>query len=168
MTPNDSQTGGRTTLADLCIRRPVFAAVMNIFLLVVGWIALRGMGVDQFPNVDIPSITVTAALPGASPEEMETSVAKPLEEIINTIEGVDELSSRSTEGACRISVNFLFTRTKDAAAQDVRDKINQILPRLPRGIEAPVISKFDADASPILQVCVSGQRSLKELSFGGK
>jgi hydrophobic/amphiphilic exporter-1 (mainly G- bacteria), HAE1 family len=165
MTPNDSQTGGRTTLADLCIRRPVFAAVMNIFLLVVGWIALRGMGVDQFPNVDIPSITVTAALPGASPEEMETSVAKPLEEIINTIEGVDELSSRSTEGACRISVNFLFTRTKDAAAQDVRDKINQILPRLPRGIEAPVISKFDADASPILQVCVSGQRSLKELSF---
>ncbi|MEQ1851666.1 MAG: efflux RND transporter permease subunit, partial [Chthoniobacteraceae bacterium] len=165
MSGNPPQPAGRTTLADLCIRRPVFAAVMNIFLLVVGWISLREMGVDQFPNVDIPSITISAALPGASPEEMETTVAKPLEEVINTIEGVDELSSRSTEGACSISVQFLFSRTKDAAAQDVRDKVNQILPRLPRGIEAPVISKFDSDSSPIMQICVSGQRSMKELSF---
>ena len=161
--PGDTQPRG--SLADLCIRRPVFATVINLFLVVVGYISYRGLGVDQYPNVDIPSITVSASLPGASPEEMETSVTKPLEEIINTVEGIDELSSRTTEGACRISVNFLFSRSKDDAAQDVRDKVNQVLARLPRGVEPPVIDKFDTDASPILQICVSGTRTLKELSF---
>ena len=155
----------RGSLVDLCIRRPVFATVVNLFLLVLGCISYRELGVDQYPNVDIPSVTVTAALPGASPEEMETSVTKPLEEIINTVEGVDELSSKTTEGACRLSVQFLFSRTKDAAAQDVRDKVNQILSRLPRGVEPPIIDKFDTDASPILQICLSSARPLKELSF---
>jgi HAE1 family hydrophobic/amphiphilic exporter-1 len=155
----------RGTLADLCIRRPVFATVLNLFLLVLGYISYRDLGVDQFPNVDIPSVNVSASLPGASPEEMETSVTKPLEEIINTVEGVDEMSSTTTEGACRINIQFLFSRTKDAAAQDVRDKVNQILSRLPRGVEPPIIDKFDPDASPIVQVCVSGPRPLKELSF---
>ena len=155
----------RTTLADLCIRRPVFATVINLFLLVVGVIAFRDLGVDQFPNVDLPTVTVTAQLPGTSPEEMETTVTKPLEEVLNTIEGVDELSSTTSEGSCRITANFLYSRTKDAAAQDVRDKVNQLLPRLPKDIEPPVIGKFDSDASPIMQICISGERSLKELSF---
>ena len=155
----------RGSLADLCIRRPVFATVLNLFLLVLGYISFRDLGVDQYPNVDIPSVTVSAALPGASPEEMETSVTKPLEEIINTVEGVDELSSKTTEGACRLSIQFLFSRTKDAAAQDVRDKVNQVLSRLPRGVEPPIIDKFDTDASPILQICLSGSRPMKELSF---
>lgn len=155
----------RTTLADLCIRRPVFATVINLFLLVVGVIAFRDLGVDQFPNVDLPVVTVTAQLPGTSPEEMETTVTKPLEEVLNTIEGVDELSSTTSEGSCRITAQFLYSRTKDAAAQDVRDKVNQLLPRLPKDIEPPVIGKFDSDASPIMQICISGPRSLKELSF---
>ena len=116
--PAPGQPHERGSLVDLCIRRPVFATVLNLFLLVLGYISYRELGVDQYPNVDIPSVTVTAALPGASPEEMETSVTKPLEEIINTVEGVDELSSKTTEGACRLSVQFLFSRTKDAAAQD--------------------------------------------------
>ena len=155
----------RTTLADLCIRRPVFATVINVFLLVVGIIAFRDLGVDQFPNVDLPIVTVTAQLPGTSPEEMETTVTKPLEEVLNTIEGLDELSSSTSEGSCRITGQFLYSRTKDAAAQDVRDKVNQLLPRLPKGIEPPVIGKFDSDSSPIMQVCISGDRSMKELSF---
>ena len=158
-------TGERGSLADLCIRRPVFAAVLNLFLIVIGYISYRGLGVDQYPNVDIPSVTVTASLPGASPEEMETSVTKPLEEIINTVEGIDEMSSRTTEGSCRISIQFLYSRTKDIAAQDVRDKVNQILSRLPRGVEQPIIDKFDTDSSPIMQICVSGSRTMKELSF---
>jgi len=161
--PEGAQSGG--SLADLCIRRPVFATVINLFLIVIGYISYRGLGVDQYPNVDIPSITVTAALPGASPEEMETSVTKPLEEIVNTVEGIDEMSSRTTEGACRISIQFLFSRSKDDAAQDVRDKVNQVLSRLPQGVEPPIIDKFDTDASPIMQVCLSGPRTLKELSF---
>ena len=155
----------RSSLADVCIRKPVFATVINLFLLVVGVISFRDLGVDQFPNVDLPVITVNAQLPGTSPEEMETTVTKPLEEVLNTIEGLDELSSTTSEGSCRVTAQFLYSRTKDAAAQDVRDKVNQLLPRLPKGIEPPVIGKFDSDASPIMQLCVSGPRSMKELSF---
>src|ERR1041385_952343 len=87
----------RTTLADLCIRRPVFATMINLFLVVLGWFSFKDIGIDQFPNVELPVITVTTTLRGASPEEMETSVTKPLEEIINTIQGIDELGSITTE-----------------------------------------------------------------------
>src|SRR6478752_4119481 len=139
--------------------------MINLFLVVLGWISFRDIGVDQFPNVDIPSVTVTTSLPGASPEEMETTVTKPIEEVINTIEGIDELSSRTTEGIARISVNFLYSRTRDAAAQDVRDKVNSVLTRLPVGTTAPIISKFDTDAAPIMTISVSAKRGLKELTY---
>ncbi len=165
MTSPEPPTNEPRSLADVCIRRPVFATMMNLFLVVLGWISFQDLGVDQFPNVDIPSVTVTTSLPGASPEEMETSVTKPLEEIINTIEGIDELSSRTTEGVARINVNFLYTRTRDAAAQDVRDKVNSILTKLPEGTTPPIISKFDTDASPIMTVSVNAPRSLKELTL---
>ena len=84
--PEDG-TGKGIGLADLCIRRPVFATMINLFLVVLGWFSFKEIGVDQFPNVELPVITVTTTLRGASPEEMETSVTKPLEEIINTIQG---------------------------------------------------------------------------------
>jgi HAE1 family hydrophobic/amphiphilic exporter-1 len=158
------ETGSRS-LADLCIRRPVFATMINLFLVVLGWISFHDLGVDQYPNVDIPSVTVTTSLPGASPEEMETTVTKPLEEVINTIEGIDELSSNTTEGIARINVNFLYSRTRDAAAQDVRDKVNSILARLPTETTPPIISKFDTDASPIMTISVNARRSLKELTL---
>src|SRR6185369_999949 len=83
-------------IADLCIKRPVFATMINLFIVVLGWFSLSSIGVDQFPNVELPIITVTTTLRGASPEEMETSVTKPLEEIINTIQGIDELNSVTT------------------------------------------------------------------------
>jgi HAE1 family hydrophobic/amphiphilic exporter-1 len=161
----DTAAADRPSLADICIRRPVFATMINLFLVVLGWISFRDLGIDQFPNVDIPSVTVTTSLPGASPEEMETTVTKPIEEIINTIEGIDELSSRTVEGVARISVNFLFTRTRDAAAQDVRDKVNSVLTQLPEGTTPPIISKFDTDASPVMSISVSAKRGLKELTF---
>ncbi|MHA3772238.1 efflux RND transporter permease subunit [Verrucomicrobiota bacterium sgz303538] len=156
---------GGLGLADICIRRPVFATMLNLFLVVLGWFSFQEIGVDQFPNVDIPNISVTCSLPGASPEEVETGVTKPLEEIINTVEGIDELSSKTTEGVSRINVAFLFSRTKDAAAQDVRDKVNSILSRLPQGVTSPIIDKFDTDASPVITISVSGPRPLKELSY---
>src|ERR1041385_600551 len=93
---------GGVGLAALCIRRPVFATMMNLLLVVLGWFSFHRIGIDQFPNVELPIVTVTTTLRGASPEEVETSVTKPLEEIINTIEGVDELSSVSREGVSRI------------------------------------------------------------------
>ncbi len=152
-------------IADVCIRRPVFATMMNLFLVVLGWFSFQEIGVDQFPNVELPVITVTTTLSGASPEEMETSVTKPLEEIINTIQGIDELSSVTTESVSQITVQFLLERNRDIAAQDVRDKVNTILARLPEGTEPPIIDKFDLDAIPVVSISVSAPRDLKEISY---
>jgi HAE1 family hydrophobic/amphiphilic exporter-1 len=152
-------------LADLCIRRPVFATMVNLFLVVLGWFSFKEIGVDQFPNVELPVITVTTTLRGASPEEMETSVTKPLEEIINTIQGIDELSSVTTEGVSQITVTFLLERNRDIAAQDVRDKVNTILARLPPNTDPPIIDKFDLDAIPVISISVSAPRDLKEITY---
>jgi HAE1 family hydrophobic/amphiphilic exporter-1 len=152
-------------IADLCIKRPVFATMINLFLVVLGYFSFQQIGVDQFPNVELPIVTVTTTLRGASPEEMETSVTKPLEEIINTVQGIDELSSITTEGVSQITVQFLMERSRDVAAQDVRDKVNTILSRLPEGTETPIIDKFDLDAVPVMSISVSAARDLKEITF---
>src|SRR6266446_6484569 len=143
-------------IADLCIKRPVFALMLNLFIVVLGWFSLSSIGIDQFPNVELPIITVTTTLRGASPEEMETSVTKPLEEIINTVQGIDELSSVTLEGVSQITAQFLLERNRDVAAQDVRDKVNTILSRLPEGTDPPIIDKFDLDAVPVMSISVSG------------
>jgi len=159
-----SESGG-LPLANLCIQRPVFATMINLFLVVLGWFSFQRLGVDQTPNVDLPIVTVTTTLRGASPEEVETSVTKPLEEIINTIQGIDELTSVSREGISQIVVFFLMERNRDVAAQDVRDKVNTILARLPDNTDPPIIDKFDVDASPVLTISVSAPRDLKEITF---
>src|SRR6266536_3466470 len=152
-------------IADLCISRPVFATMINLFLVVLGWFSFRQIGIDQFPNVELPIVTVTTTLRGASPEEMETSVTKPLEEIINTIQGIDELASVTTEGVSQITITFLLERNRDIAAQDVRDKVNTILSRLPPGTDPPIIDKFDLDAIPVISVSVTAPRDLKEITY---
>jgi HAE1 family hydrophobic/amphiphilic exporter-1 len=139
--------------------------MINLLLVVLGWFSFQSIGVDQLPNVDLPIITVATTLRGASPEEMETSVTKPLEEIINTVQGIDELSSVTLEGISWITVQFLLDRNRDAAAQDVRDKVNTILAKLPEGTEAPIIDKFDIDASPVISISISAPRDLKEITF---
>src|SRR2546423_1787091 len=126
-------TEGGLPIAELCIKRPVFATMVNLFLVVLGWFSFQSIGVDQFPNVELPIVTVTTTLRGASPEEMETSVTKPLEEIVNTVQGIDELTSTTLEGVSQITVTFLLERNRDIAAQDVRDKGNTVLARLPPG-----------------------------------
>ena len=165
MTSSPSASSPGLGLADLCIRRPVFATMLNVLLLVVGWAAFRDLGVDQLPNVELPIITVTTTLRGASPEEVETSVTKPIEEIINTVEGLDELSSSSREGVAQVTATFLLSRNRDLAAQDVRDKVNSILARLPPSIDPPIVDKFEVDAVPVLTVAVSGSRDLRELTY---
>ena len=152
-------------IADLCISRPVFATMINLFFVVLGWFSFRSIGVDQFPNVELPIVTVTTTLRGASPEEMETSVTKPLEEIINTVQGIDELSSTTIEGVSRITIQFFLERNRDIAAQDVRDKVNTILSQLPQGTDTPIIDKFDLDAVPVMSLSVSAPRDLKEITY---
>jgi HAE1 family hydrophobic/amphiphilic exporter-1 len=133
-------------------------------LVVLGLFAYRELGVDLFPNVDLPTVTVTTTLKGASVEEMETAVTKPLEEIINTIEGIDELRSVTKEGISTTIVQFVLEKNGDVAAQDVRDKVSTILSRLPVGTDPPVIEKFDIDAKPVMTVVVSGKRNLREVT----
>src|SRR6266571_2833061 len=152
-------------IADLCISRPVFATMINLFLVVLGWFSFKSIGIDQFPNVELPIVTVTTTLRGASPEEMETSVTKPLEEIINTVQGIDELNSVTLEGVSQITIQFLLERNRDIAAQDVRDKVNTILARLPPGTDPPIIDKFDLDAIPVISISVTAPRDLKEITY---
>ncbi len=163
--PEPVNEGKGIGIADICIKRPVFATMINLFLVVLGWFSFQDIGVDQFPNVELPVITVTTTLRGASPEEMETSVTKPIEEIINTIQGIDELASVTTEGVSQITVTFLLERNRDIAAQDVRDKVNTILSRLPPNTDPPIIDKFDLDAVPVVSISVSAPRDLKEISY---
>src|SRR5437667_3791494 len=129
-------------LANLCISRPVFATMINLFFVVLGWFSFRSIGVDQFPNVELPIITATTTLRGASPEEMETSVTRPLEEIINTVQGIDELSSTTIEGVSRITIQFFLERNRDIAAQHMRDKVNTVRSQLRLWTDTLVVDKF--------------------------
>ena len=151
-------------IVDLCIRRPVATTMFIGFLVVLGWFSYRRMAVDLFPNVDFAIVAVTTTLSGASVEEMESSVTKPLEEAINTIEGIDELTSTTSEGLATIVVFFNLGRSGDAGAQDVRDKVSSILSQLPEGTNAPIVNKFDVESTPILSIVVSGNRDLREIT----
>ena len=151
-------------LADICIKRPVFSTMLILALVVLGLFSYAKLGVDLFPNVDLPTVTVTTTLKGASVEEMETAVAKPIEEAINTIDGIDELRAVIKEGVSTITIQFVLEKNGDVAAQEVRDKVSTVLSQLPVGTDPPVIQKFAVDAMPVMRVAVSGKRNLREVS----
>src|SRR4029453_12108197 len=110
------------TLADICIRRPVFASMLILALVVVGAAAYTKLGVDRYPSVDLPSVTIRTTLPGASPEEMETEVSQKIEENVNTVEGIEELRSVSGAGTSFVIVTFALDRNIEMPPQDVRDR----------------------------------------------
>ena len=151
-------------LAEVSIRRPVFASMIILALVVVGVASYFRLGVDRFPSVDLPTVSVRTTLPGASPEEVETIISQPIEEVVNTVEGIDELRSVSGRGTSFVIATFNLDRDIDVAAQDVRDRVATVLNRLPNDVDPPVISKFNNEDSPILTIAVSGDRSLRELT----
>jgi len=151
-------------LAEICIRRPVFAMMIVMTLVVIGVAGYLHLGVDRFPSVDVPVVRISARLPGASPAEMESQVAQPIEEVINTIEGIDELRSINGSGSMFTIVTFNLNRDIDVAAQDVRDRLATVLNELPRDMDTPTVSKSDVDQQPILSISVSGPRSQRELT----
>jgi HAE1 family hydrophobic/amphiphilic exporter-1 len=146
------------------IRRPVLASMVTALLLVLGLFSYRVLGVDLMPKIEIPMVTITTVLRGASPEEIESQVTKPIEEVVNTIEGIDEMQSSSVEGISRVMIRFVIERRIAEASQDVRDKVATVLRLLPEGTEPPVISKLDFDAIPVLTLAVTGSRDMKEIS----
>jgi len=151
-------------LSDLCIRRPVFATMLVGSLLVVGWVCFGRLGLDLFPRVDIPTVTIVTTLPGASPEEVESRITKPIEDAVSTISGIDELRSESLEGLSRVVAIFELERSLDAAAQDVRDKVASIVSQFPEGTDPPVVDKFDVDATPVMYLTLRGALDLKQLT----
>ena len=143
------------TLAQLCVRRPVFATMLILSLVVVGTFCYFSLGVDLFPKVDIPTVLVTIANPGASPEEIETEITRKVEDAVNTISQVDELRSTSSEGQSLVIIQFELSKNGDIAAQEVQSKVNLIVSKLPETAKQPIVQKFDPDAAPILQIAVS-------------
>ena len=151
-------------LAELCIRRPIFASMLIIGLMVVGAATWMNLAVDRFPAVDLPTIRVRTALPGASTEEAEVQVTERIEEAVNTVSGLDELRSVSMPGTSMVMPTFELDRDIDSAAQDVRDRVATVLRDLPSDTQPPLIAKIDNDAMPILTLAVAGQRSQRELT----
>jgi HAE1 family hydrophobic/amphiphilic exporter-1 len=152
------------TLADLCIRRPIFASMLILALCVVGAAAYSKLGVDRLPSVDLPTVSVRTSLPGASPEEVETEISQRIEEVVNTVEGIEELRSISGAGSSYVIATFNLRRNIDAAAQDVRDRVATVIRDLPKDADPPVVSKFDNDAAPVMTIALSGSRGVRELT----
>ena len=149
-------------LAEICIKRPVFATMLIMALVVLGIDSYRRLGVDFFPKVEFPFVTITTVLPGAAPEEVESQVTKRIEEAVNTISGIDELRSTSNEGNSIVAIQFSLEKDGDSAAQEVRDKVNQVLNQLPKDAKQPVIQKVATDASPVISIVVSSPREIRE------
>ena len=152
------------TIWDVCIRRPVFTAMLVIAPIVLGLAAYPRLGVDLFPNVDLPLVTVTTTLRGASVEEMETGVTKPIEEIVNPVSGIEQLRSTTKEGMSQVAIEFVLEKNGAVAAQEIDAKVRTILGQLPEGTDAPIIDKFALDAAPVLTLAISGRRDAREIT----
>jgi HAE1 family hydrophobic/amphiphilic exporter-1 len=150
------------TLAEICVKRPVFSVMLIGFLVVLGIFSFRDLGVDLFPKADPATVFVSVRLPGAQPEEMVTQVVLPIEEALSTISGIDELRARTTEGTTTITVQFTLERDIEDAAQDVREKVAGAMRQLPPNVIPPVIQKADPDSEPVMTVAVASDRSLRE------
>jgi len=153
------------SLSSISIERPVLATVFSLVILLFGAIGMTFLGVREFPSVDPPIISVSTSYPGANSDVIETQITEPLEQSINGIPGIRTLTSSSSQGRSRISVEFELSVDLETAANDVRDKVSQAQRYLPRDCDPPTVSKADADAEPIMMIAVkSPKRSLLELS----
>src|SRR4030067_2034827 len=152
------------SLYEICIRRPVFATMLVMSRVVLGAASWLALGIDLFPKVDLPTVTVTTRLQGASPEEIEAQITKRIEEVVNTINGIDELRSSTIEGQSQVFATFLLEKDINISANEVRDKVSAIVSLFPPGTDAPIIEKFDPDSSPIMAIIVSGRRSAREIT----
>jgi len=150
-------------LAEICVRRPVFAVMLTAALVVAGVVSYPQLGIARFPRLDLPTVTVQVTYPGAAAEEVESEVTRILEDAVATVAGIDELRSVSLEGRSFVLVTFGLSRQLDAAVQDVRDAVAGVARRLPPAAEPPVIRQQDLDSSPVLTLALSGPFSPREL-----
>ncbi len=151
-------------LADVSIRRPVFATMMIMALIVLGLFSYIKLNVDLYPDVDIPYVIITTVLPGAGPEQIETDVTKKIEDAVNPISGVDWIQSYSREGVSIVVIAFKLEVDGKVAAQDVREKLAAIRSDMPTDMKEPIIQRYDPASLPIMSLTVSGGRSAKEIT----
>src|SRR5829696_2023082 len=145
------------TLPETCIRRPVFATVLSLVILLVGLISYSRLTVREYPKIDEPVVSVSTTYRGASAEVVESQVTKVLEDSLSGIEGVELMTSQSRAETSRINVRFRLSRDPDSAAADVRDKVARVRAKLPDTVDEPVIAKVEADSQPILYIGVESK-----------
>src|SRR5438132_7037210 len=151
-------------LAELCVKRPVFATVLILTLTVVGIFGFTRLGVDRYPKIDLPTVLITTVQPGAAPEQIETEITDKIEEAVNTISGIDELRSSSSEGVSQVAVSFILEKDTNVAAQEVRDKVNGVHALLPKTVQQPSADTFDPDSSPIMSLALSASKPVRDLT----
>ncbi|PYS18222.1 MAG: hypothetical protein DMG17_06665 [Acidobacteria bacterium] len=145
-------------LAELCIRLPVFASMIVLFLVVVGVVSYFHLDVDKHPDVELPLIQVRTFLPGASPEELEVSITQILEEAVNTVEDLAELRSTSGQGTAGVFPTFNLDRNIETAIQDVRDRVATVIRLLPPDADPPTITKSNSDQNPSISIALISDR----------
>lgn len=151
-------------LAEICVHRPVFATVIVLFLTVVGGFSFFTLGVDRFPKIDLPTISVGTSNPGAAPEEIETEITDVIEGALNTVPGVEEMRSSSQRGRSNVTLTFNLEKDPDVAFQEIQQKLTNVLGRLPETADPPAAQKSDPDSQPILMYTVSAPRDVMELT----
>ncbi len=151
-------------LAEVCVRRPVFASVIILVLTVVGAFSYGKLGLDRFPKVDFPTVTVTTLSPGSAPEEVELEISDKIEAAVNTISGIDDVRSISVEGVSQVYVTFVLEKDIEVAAQEVRDKVAQVAHDLPTGLDPPAVTKVDSDSAPVLTIALSAADGVRNVT----
>jgi HAE1 family hydrophobic/amphiphilic exporter-1 len=150
-------------LAEICVKRPVFALMLVMALVVAGIVAFPSLGIDRFPKTDLPTVFIRTTYPGAASQEVESEVSQIIEDAVSTVAGIEELRSISNDGSSMVLITFALSRDIDSAVQDCRDAVSAVVNRLPRTVDPPVVQKNDLDSSPIMTIAVSGEKSATEL-----
>lgn len=151
-------------LAAVSVKRPVFASVIVLVFVVVGLLGYTRLPVDRFPKVDFPTVSVVTRLDGATPKEIETEITDKIEEAVNTVSGIDEVRSSSTEGISQVLISFNLDKKVDVAAQEVRDRVTRILSTLPDDVDTPIVEKLDPDAEPIMSISLVADKPVRDIS----
>jgi hydrophobic/amphiphilic exporter-1 (mainly G- bacteria), HAE1 family len=151
-------------LAEICVHRPVFASMLIAAIVVIGGVTFFQLGVDRYPRIDAPVVTVTTTNRGATPESIEKEITERIEAAVNTVAGIDELRSTSTEGLSRVTITFDLSKNPDVAAQEVRAKVDPVIRNLPDTADPPIVQKQDPDSTPIILFSISAPMPAVELT----
>jgi HAE1 family hydrophobic/amphiphilic exporter-1 len=151
-------------LAQICVHRPVFATVIVLLLTVIGGFSFFTLGVDRFPRIDLPTVTVSTTNSGAAPQEIENEVTDVIEGAVNTVTGIDQMTSNSSLGRSQVTITFVLEKDPDVGAQEVRDKVSSVIRQLPDSADPPIVQKADPNASPIIQFAISKPGSVVDLT----